>query len=46
MKHMYTAPKKQAAEGALNDFADKWQSKYSYAIKSWRDNWDELTVFF
>ncbi|AWG24483.1 IS256 family transposase [Flavobacterium kingsejongi] len=46
MKHIYNAPNKQAAEHALNDFAEKWESKYSYAIKSWRDNWDELTVFF
>jgi transposase-like protein len=46
MKHIYNAPNKQAAEHALNDFAQKWESKYSYAIKSWRDNWDELTVFF
>ncbi len=22
------------------------ESKYSYAIASWRNNWDELTVFF
>ncbi len=46
MKHIYNAPTKQAAEAALNDFAEKWESKYSYAIKYWRDNWDELTVFF
>lgn len=46
MKMIYNAPTKQAAELALNDFSDKWNSKYSYAIKSWRDNWDELTVFF
>lgn len=46
MKHIYTAPNKQAAEHALNDFAKKWESKYAYAIKSWRENWDELTVFF
>ncbi|MCB6062714.1 hypothetical protein LIT42_12525, partial [Flavobacterium psychrophilum] len=26
--------------------AQKWESKYGYAIKSWRENWDELTVFF
>ncbi len=45
MKHIYTAPAKQVAEAALNDFADKWQSKYCYAIKSWGD-WDELTLFF
>ncbi len=46
MKHIYNAPTKQGAEAALKDFAAKWESKYSYAIKSWRDNWDELTVFF
>lgn len=46
MKHIYTAPTKQAAEVALNDFAEKWESKYSYAIASCRNNWDELTVFF
>jgi len=46
MKNIYNAPTKQAAEAALNDFAQVWESKYSYAIKSWRDNWEELTVFF
>lgn len=46
MKYIYTAPNKQAAEQALNDFAKKWEIKYGYAIKSWRENWDELTVFF
>ncbi len=46
MKSIYNAPTKQAAEAALNDFAKTWESKYSYAIKSWRDNWEELTVFF
>lgn len=46
MKNIYTAPTKQAAEVALNDFEEKWGSKYGYAIKSWRENWDELTVFF
>ena len=46
MKSIYSAPTKQAAEAALNDFAKTWESKYSYAIKSWRDNWEGLTVFF
>lgn len=32
MKHIYNAPTKQAAELALNDFAGKWDAKYSYAI--------------
>jgi len=46
MKHIYTAPTKDAAKAALDDFATKWESKYLYAIQSWRNNWDELTVFF
>lgn len=46
MKLIYDAPTKQAAEAALEDFAEKWNSKYSYAIKSWRDNWEDLTVFY
>lgn len=45
MRDIYSAPNKQAAEAALESFAQKWEEKYSYAIKSWRDNWDELTVF-
>ena len=46
MKQIYTAPTKEAAKAALNDFKEKWDSKYSYAIRSWENNWDELTVFF
>lgn len=46
LKAIYTAPTKDAALAALDDFEQKWKSKYAYAIKSWRDNWDELTVFF
>jgi putative transposase len=46
MKTIYNAPTKQAAEAALEDFSSKWNNKYGYAIKSWRDNWEELTVFF
>ncbi len=46
MKNIYNAPTKQAAEAALKDFAKKWEDKYSYAVKSWRDNWEDLTVFF
>ena len=46
MKAIYTAPNKQAAELALDELERKWNHKYSYAIKSWRTNWDELTAFF
>lgn len=46
MKQIYDAPTKQASEAALKDFSAKWGKKYPYAIRSWEDNWDELTVFF
>lgn len=46
MKHIYNAPNQEAAKAALGDFASKWDSKYSYAVKSWKDNWEDLTVFF
>lgn len=46
MKHIYNAPSREAAKAALEDFAMQWGNKYSYAIKSWRDNWEDLTVFF
>lgn len=46
MKNIYNAPNKEAAVAALEDFAVKWDSKYSYAVQSWRNNWEELTVFF
>lgn len=46
MKQIYNAPTKEAAKAALEDFKTKWNSKYSYAINSWENNWDELTIFF
>jgi transposase-like protein len=46
MKLIYDAPTKQAAKAALEDFKNNWNHKYPYAIKSWEENWEELTVFF
>jgi transposase-like protein len=46
MREIYTASTKKNAEIALDELEKKWNSKYSYAIKSWRTNWDELTAFF
>jgi transposase-like protein len=45
IKHIYNAPNQEAAKMALEDVAQKWYDTYSYAVKSWRDNWKELTVF-
>lgn len=46
MKEIYGAPTREAAAHALSSFEQKWGGKYAYAIRSWKDNWDELTVFF
>ena len=45
MKRIYTAPNRDAAKLALDQLEDSWGQKYSYAIKSWRENWEELTAF-
>ncbi|MDE6472830.1 MAG: IS256 family transposase [Ureaplasma sp.] len=46
MKKIYSAPNLDVALNELDIFENKWNSKYSYAIKSWRNNIDELTTFF
>ena len=46
MKPIYSAINREAAQAALEDFAKSWNHKYPYAIKSWRENWEELTTFF
>jgi putative transposase len=45
MKEIYTAPNREAAQVALNQLESQWGNKYGYAIKSWRDHWEELTAF-
>ena len=46
LKNIYNAPMEEAAKMELDNFEQKWGSKYPYAIHSWRNNWEELTVFF
>jgi transposase-like protein len=46
MREIYTAPNEEAGLSALDQFEDKWQSSYSYAVKSWRTNWPCLSTFF
>jgi len=46
LKVVYAAINREMAYDALEEFAKKWGAKYAYAIKSWRDNWDELTSYF
>ena len=46
MKNIYNAPNKEVAAAELDNLERKWGGKYPYAILSWRNNWDDLTVFF
>ncbi len=46
MKNIYNAPNKEVAATELDNLERKWGEKYPYAIRSWRNNWDDLTVFF
>jgi putative transposase len=45
MKEIYKAPNQEAAKVALDQLESTWGKKYGYAIKSWTDNWEELTAF-
>lgn len=46
LKLVYDAINREMAYDALEEFACKWNAKYAYAVKSWKDNWDELTAYF
>ncbi len=46
LKNIYNAPTREAAKMELDLFEQKWGSKYPYAIRSWRNNWEDLTSFF
>ena len=45
MKKIYKSPSYDAALKALDSFEKSWWEKYLYAIKSWKNNFDELVTF-
>ncbi len=45
LRQIYTAKTEEAAQSALDLFAQKWSSKYAYIVKQWEDNWLELMAF-
>jgi len=45
MKAIYTAPNEEAGLAALSRLKEAWGGKYSYAIKSWKSNWPNLSTF-
>jgi transposase-like protein len=46
MKKIYTAATENSALEALSDFETNWKKKYAYAIKSWKDNWANLSTMY
>lgn len=46
LKGVYTAVNEETAMDNLLSMKDKWSGKYPNAIKSWEDNWDNLSTFF
>ena len=46
LKTIYKAISLDQAETNLLQFEEKWGKKYRAAIKSWQDNWEELTTYF
>ena len=46
LKTIYTAVTESEAMENLIDVKEKWVNKYPNAIKSWEDNWDNLSTFF
>ena len=46
LKKIYGAVNLDAAEYALEEFRERWDCKYPAILRSWDDNWAELTTFF
>ena len=45
LKTIYTAPTEEAGYEALQQMKKNWKS-YAIYLKSWEDNWNELSTFF
>lgn len=46
LKPVYRAISKEAAEEQLDRLEEKWGAKYPIVIQSWRNKWDNLSVYF
>ena len=46
LKTVYQAPNREAAEANLLRLGEQWSDKYAIAVRSWENNWDELSTFF
>ncbi len=46
LKSVYKASTEESALQALKMVEEKWGKKYPLALKSWRNNWANISVFF
>jgi transposase-like protein len=46
LRQVYGAATLEAAQAGLEALSEKWRSKYAVAVRSWENNWEDLTTFF
>ncbi len=46
LRKVYQAPSKEIAENYLLELDEKWGAKYPMVIKSWQNNWENLSSYF
>jgi transposase-like protein len=46
LKTVYQAATRESAEANLRQLSEKWGDKYAVAIRSWENNWEDLSTFF
>ncbi|WP_264330447.1 IS256 family transposase [Wolbachia endosymbiont (group B) of Erebia ligea] len=46
LKKIYRASSKEIAENYLLELEEKWGEKYPLVIKSWQNNWENLSSYF
>jgi transposase-like protein len=46
LRPIYAASSEETAQEELNQFEAAWGSKYPLIVRSWRQNWSEISTFF
>lgn len=46
LKPIYRAVSEESGLAALDDLEKKWGSKYPLSVRSWRNNWNDLSTLF
>lgn len=46
LKNVYTALNEEVALNEITLLEEKWSDRYEIALRSWRNNWNELSTYF